>query len=606
MRVHKVRGGGHRGVRGGVGVLTVLSVAFIPVSAGATSAAATISSVSPAAIVASSPSSITIAGSNFANTVNVLFNGVAGTGVSVSSDGTTVTVTPPASSTTGPVSIDVQNVTSGGAVDSSNTGLLCDAAAGAPILYEGANQVEACGTQLWFNNQPVQLHGFNAYSLATDWGVNQGCGGDFRTIASGQTFASGLNTFFSSLPAESVVRFDAFQTTLGESYRTGTINWGPLDTVFSEAAANNILLIPVLGNEWGSCDDGETKDLAWFNNTSGDGYGYPASSSLLSASGIAETPALTYENWVAAVVARYASSPALAMWEPLGEPEADTCVGGPVSTFSQCNSGHGATCTSTQQAAAASALSSFFSTIGGVIHSLDPSGLVEEGLLGGGQCGTAGANYAAVGNTPGLDVLSFHDYYYDGAVALPTDSGGTLLPGGFVSTASNNYNNVPERLLQAGSINKPIVDAEMGLTACGPTSTTSTSGSYIGCGQTPSSTSTPPAISGLPLISGAACYVGSSSSWATMNGGTSYYPGVSLATRASFVQTIALAEYSPPPTSSWQAPVYSTSGGVTGLGTPTVGASAVLEWNFTPSATATCTYNVQPNDPVIAVMNALP
>ncbi len=597
-----------RKLHGGTLAITAVMVSvMLPSVVSADVVAGQITSVSPAATVLSSPSAVTITGTNFTRSVNVLFNGVPGTSVSVSSDGTTITVTPPAASVAGPAVVDVQNTDGTTTVDSTNTSLLCYAPSGAPILSGGPNQIEACGTQLWLNGAPDQLHGFDAYSLGTDWGLNQGCGGDFRTIAAHQTFASGINTFFSSLPAGSIVRFDAFQTTIGEDRGTSTVDWTPLDTVFTEAAANNIYLIPVLANEWGSCDDGETKDLAWYNNTPGDGYGYAASGRLLSASGILETPAMSYQSWVSTVVSRYASSPALGMWEPIGEPEADTCLYGPVGSFWQCNHNAGASCNSTQQAAATGALVSFFNTIGGLIHSIDPSSLVEEGLLGGGQCGSSGLGYAKVGASSGIDVLSYHNYSYDGKVTLPTDGSGTILPGGYVSTPSNNYNNAPERLLQAGVVNKPIVDSEFGMTACGPTATTSTTGSFIGCGVTPSSTSTPAAISGVPLISGAACYVGNSSSWATLNGGTSYYPGVSLTQRASYVQSIATSEFSPPTTTSWQAPVYSpTTGAVTGLAQPTVGISMFLEWDFNPGATSTCSYNVQPNDPVISVVNSLP
>ena len=107
-----------------------------------------------------------------------------------------------------------------------------------------------------------------------------------------------------------------------------------------------------------------------------------------------------------ALVSRYADSPALGMWEPMSEAEASDCPAG-FEENDECG-GH-QTCP--DEAAAASALDYFFTTVGAQIHVLDPEHLVEAGLIGGGQCGTSDADYQSVGASPGIDVLSIHDYY---------------------------------------------------------------------------------------------------------------------------------------------------------------------------------------------------
>jgi len=52
-----------------------------------------------------------------------------------------------------------------------------------------------------------------------------------------------MNCFFASLPANSLVRFDAFQGGLGVNTTTGAIDFTGLDRVFAAAEANNVTLI---------------------------------------------------------------------------------------------------------------------------------------------------------------------------------------------------------------------------------------------------------------------------------------------------------------------------------------------------------------------------
>ena len=141
------------------------------------------------------------------------------------------------------------------------------------------------------------------------------------------------------------------------------------------------------------------------------------------------------------LVNRYKNSPALGMWEPISEAEGSSCAAG----YQPLNcSGH-QTCPN--ESVATADLTSFFDSVGGEIHTLDPGHLVEEGLLGGSQCGMVGADYQAVGASPGIDVLSVHDYY------------------GPVPLGGDQSNGLAERFSQAAALDKPIITGEAGIMA---------------------------------------------------------------------------------------------------------------------------------------------
>ena len=142
---------------------------------------------------------------------------------------------------------------------------------------------------------------------------------------------------------------------------------------------------------------------------------------------------LSYWTYMNDIVNRYADSPALGMWEPMSEAEASTC---PAADEPSNCSGH-QTCPS--ETAAASALEYFFNSVGAQIHQLDPEHLVEGGFLGGGQCGTSGPDYQSVGASPGIDVLSVHDYY------------------GSAPLGGDQWNGMAVRFAQAKALDKPII-----------------------------------------------------------------------------------------------------------------------------------------------------
>ena len=287
--------------------------------------------------------------------------------------------------------------------------------------------ISSSGTQLYLNGSPYHFVGVNAYEAGTEWGTNTGCGTELSDAQ--------LNQLFASLPPNSLVRFWAFQETIATNINTHQLDWGPLDRVFAAAAANNQRLIVVVSGQGSGCDGGHWQDPSWYAGGFRSVFNDPSTTD-----GKGLMP-LSYWDYLQALVSRYASSPALGMWEPMSEAEASTCP--PEYEPINC-SGH-QTCPN--EAVAASALRYFFDTVGAEIHALDPRHLVESGLLGGGQCGTQGSDYQYVSASPGIDVLSYHDYY------------GTAALGG------DQWNGLAVRFTQAVAVGKPIIGGEVGLQA---------------------------------------------------------------------------------------------------------------------------------------------
>jgi mannan endo-1,4-beta-mannosidase len=295
------------------------------------------------------------------------------------------------------------------------------------VVTNSPNVIRASGTKLTLNGSAYRFTGLNAYESATVWGVNAGCGGDLSKAQ--------LNTMFASLPPDSLVRFWAFQGTLATSVQTGRIVWGPIDRVFAAAQAHGQRLIPVITDQGGTCDGGHWEDPGWYLDGFKRVYNNPETTDGTG------REHLSYWSYLQKIVRRYRNSPALGMWEPISEAEASTC---PTLYLPTNCSGH-VTCPS--ETAAAHALRHFFDAVGAEIHSLDPNHLVESGLLGGGQCGIVNGDYKYVSASPGIDVLAYHDYYSSSP------------PG------SSNWRSLETRILQARSLNKPIIAGEVGIKA---------------------------------------------------------------------------------------------------------------------------------------------
>jgi mannan endo-1,4-beta-mannosidase len=395
------------------------TISVIGTPAGAVTAEAAVlpvvNSVSPSTVSAGGGANVTIMGSGFGATTQVYFGSNLSSSVSVVSPNFINAAAP-----TNEGKVNVRVVTSAGSSVATRASQLTYAPT-------GQRPITASGQKLEVGGVPTKFTGVNAYELATAWGTNSGCGGLENTAQ-----IAGL---FSTLAPGSIVRFWAFQGTMATDVSTGLIDWAPIDQVFYLAAAYHIYLIPAITDQGGNCDGNHWKDPAWYTGGYRDVFNSPANSD-----GTGHTP-LSYWTYLQEVVDRYKNSPALGMWEPISEPEASTC---PAADQPDNCSGH-QTCP--DEAAAAADLTSFFDVVGTQIHALDPLHLVEAGFLGGGQCGTASTDYAVVGASPGIDVLSVHDYY--GAAPL----------GGDASTG------LAKRFAQAADLNKPIITGEVGILA---------------------------------------------------------------------------------------------------------------------------------------------
>src|SRR3984957_12615359 len=202
----------------------------------------------------------------------------------------------------------------------------------------------ALGGRLVHDGEPDPAVGVNAYELATDWWINAGCG---PMLSSAQ-----LNAFFASLPANSLVRFWAFQGSMAINIKTHEIDWAPLDRVFAAAAAHGQRLIVSLTDQGGVCDGDHWQDPSWLEGGFQDVFNSPSNSD-----GSGHTP-LSYWDYMQDIVNRYKDSPALGMWEPISEAEASTCDGS--SSRDPCW-GH-TSCP--DESVAAAALRHFFDVVG--------------------------------------------------------------------------------------------------------------------------------------------------------------------------------------------------------------------------------------------------
>ena len=289
--------------------------------------------------------------------------------------------------------------------------------------------MSASGDHLMLDGKTYRFVGLNAYEVATAWGTNSGCGPNSPTVSSTHCSRHSHPTpWCASGP---------FKGRWRPTYRRDRSIGPPSTGCLPRRPAYHQRLIPVLAGQSGSCDNGHWADPSWYYGGFMDVFnGNPATTD-----GRGLTP-LSYWTYLQSIVNRYRNSPALGMWEPMSEAEASTCPAQIRTVALQRSSDV------SQRADRAHALRHFYDVVGGEIHALDPDHLVEAGLIGSGQCGTAGQDYAYVGSSPGIDVLSYHDY----------SAATTAVPG-------DRWNGLAVRFSQAAAIGKPMVRGEEGIDA---------------------------------------------------------------------------------------------------------------------------------------------
>jgi hypothetical protein len=265
----------------------------------------------------------------------------------------------------------------------------------APTPSSGSGFVQKFGTALALNGQPFRFDGTNIYDVNSDGGCVP---------------ATDPNSDLNALPGQEAFRAYFFQewTTSGS-----TRDWSRMDATLAAATAHGEKVIAVLANEWNYCD-GPQKYLPWWQS----GYQTTIDPGDL-------TP---YRQWVHDIVSRYASSPAIGMWQLVNEGEARNSDG------------------SCSESTAASALLNFSNDVGGMVHALDPNHLVSLGPISG-ECGTNEGDYQTVYSSAGTDVCDYHDY------GFPTSPGGNTDP----------YNGLGATISRCHAAGKPIMVGEMGI-----------------------------------------------------------------------------------------------------------------------------------------------
>lgn len=241
-----------------------------------------------------------------------------------------------------------------------------------PSPPEELPAVRADGDRLLLDGRPWWPAGLNAYQLGTRWEVNRGCGGQVD-----------LDEFFGSFPPRSIVRFDAFQSHAVHRL-SDVLDFSALDAVFAAAERHRVYVIPVLAPHDSDCDAGGYKQADWYVS----GWRDPLPGHVLA-----------YDDWVATAVERWGSSPSVAMWELIGEPEAATCTDDECTLERrECTPG------------GAGLLRDWIGEAAAIVREHDPDRLVTVGTIGGDQCGSAGDDFATVAEADHLDVLQYHDY----------------------------------------------------------------------------------------------------------------------------------------------------------------------------------------------------
>jgi hypothetical protein len=200
-----------------------------------------------------------------------------------------------------------------------------------------------------------------------------------------------------------------------------------MDRVAAAAAAAGDHLILTLSDQAGRCDDGHWHGQAWYDG----GYQRAYDDN---GRGLAQS--MSYLDWVKAVVSRYAADDAVAVFEPVNEPEASDCQAG--------FSGSGCYGHTTCPAGAAGSLRSFFDKVGSTIKGIDPGALVSAGVAGQSECGVAGAGFDTILASADVDIATYHDY----------SSPSTTMPAALSS-----------RIATAQQLGKPLLVEESGMSA---------------------------------------------------------------------------------------------------------------------------------------------
>lgn len=255
-----------------------------------------------------------------------------------------------------------------------------------------AGFVQRAGAQLALDGQPYRFTGFNAFGIG---------GGEGVAWTRPQ-----MDTYFAALPVNSMTRTWAFD---------GYVNTTLLDNLVASAEAAGQKLILTLNNDGNQLVLDGAKNNTWYAS----GY---ASNTYVGGAG-------SWHSWITTVITRYASSPAIGMWEIINE-----------AGISQ----------GADHVLSGTTMKNFYQTVAGWIKAIDPDHLVSTGdvaeFLYAETTGDGGAaQYEQAASAVGVDVLSLHDY--------ELDFGGTTLTSSHFAACKTAANHL-QKVIMVGEVGK--------------------------------------------------------------------------------------------------------------------------------------------------------
>jgi mannan endo-1,4-beta-mannosidase len=225
-----------------------------------------------------------------------------------------------------------------------------------------------------------------------------------------------------------VLRFWAYQT-----YTESATYWAGMDRVLADAKTVGMKVIPVLEDGPGNCTTlspavpkADYQGDTWFSQ----GYQVPYGNA-----------AMSYRNYVAAIVAHYADNPTILGWSMMNEAD-----------------------TSARDSNGASILVDFATDIAGVIRSVDQRHLITVGTQSNGAPGASGPDFTAVYQLPEISFAEVHDWGYWGSDVEPMPGGEASTPPAANSAECGFVNaKIGCSFARAAALNKPLVVGESGM-----------------------------------------------------------------------------------------------------------------------------------------------
>ncbi len=224
--------------------------------------------------------------------------------------------------------------------------------------------VTARDGRLYLDGRRYRFVGVNVYSLAS---FPPGSGKYFCGLAHSDREVEEIIAEVAGMGGR-VIRLDAFQ-----SFTLGGRDFSRLDLIIAAAARHGVRLVLTLENQWRDCTEGGYKYADWYRG----GYARPYGAYRLS-----------FVDYVRLIVTRYRGEPTILMWQLMNEAESQTRGG----------------------LDDPDALAAFAQHMAEVVKEADPSHLLSLGTSGIDRPGSGGFRFAALANTPGIDIIEAHDY----------------------------------------------------------------------------------------------------------------------------------------------------------------------------------------------------